>query len=563
MRINGKTILCCLSFLLLFFSARAQHRDTLAAIKDSYVRSSNATTNYGSNNPLIVAAGLFGSGITRTLLQFDLSQIPKDAKITAATLVIVREMGFNGESQYLRKVTSNWDEPYVTWNSQPSFTTTGQISVPGGLYEAQVSINVLSHLPEMVCLNNYGWVLQMQNESSGDNVRYFSREETLAYKRPMLVVTWYDPISLDVVTAPAATLSATDGGASLTVSGGRAPFSYEWRNTSNTLVATTKDITGHAAGLYKLKITDANSTVYYAYVIIPSYQGEMTVEIQPDPDYGMDANLRTEFFFNEMVEFTNYGNDTSFTTYRIGLILPNTFGAALLRFNFFGLPPETLLKTANLHLYGSNHSIGTESFLERVTSTWCEPCVTYATAPPSTAINRVALSAVSAVNQNYMVDVQSFVQHYLNNPTDNFGYLLSVENSYSGSTTKRLNFYSSDEPTQTAKRPKLELTFKVPSQYATLTRRPDGGTYRCTERLFFYYREEYKELDGKLRYNLYNLADNTVQTQEDYALDVAYGDNFLTLELGTSGLDLPSGYYLLEVIGQKAEKFYLRVFKTN
>ena len=73
------------------------------------------------------------------------------------------------------------------------------------------------------------------------------------------------------ISQPSAAISATptithvacnggsNGQAVLTVSGGTAPYTYVWKNGSNTTIATTKDVSGLTAGTYTVVITDSKS----------------------------------------------------------------------------------------------------------------------------------------------------------------------------------------------------------------------------------------------------------------------------------------------------------------
>lgn len=111
-------------------------------------------------------------------------------------------------------------------------------------------------------------------------------------------------------------------------------------------------------------------------------------------------------------------------------------------------------------------------------------------------------------------------------------------------------------------------TRRTTDGYATLSRRLDGGYYVVSNgKLMFKFDEEYNDTDDKLSFNIYTdrqhnvivsstLVPSTVVPASDY------GDNRITLNLMSCSLTtsgyLPSGYYILEVINEKGEKFYLR-----
>ena len=52
-----------------------------------------------------------------------------------------------------------------------------------------------------------------------------------------------------------------DGGIDLTVTGGNAPYTYEWKNAAGVVVAITEDLSNVGAGVYTVRITDANGLV--------------------------------------------------------------------------------------------------------------------------------------------------------------------------------------------------------------------------------------------------------------------------------------------------------------
>ena len=73
---------------------------------------------------------------SRSLLQFDLSQIPTGATINSAFLSLYgcpgssNTQGSTGSNTcYLQRVTSAWDESTVTWNNQPSTANQNQVTL--------------------------------------------------------------------------------------------------------------------------------------------------------------------------------------------------------------------------------------------------------------------------------------------------------------------------------------------------------------------------------------------------------------------------------------------------
>ncbi|MCB0475526.1 MAG: T9SS type A sorting domain-containing protein, partial [Flavobacteriaceae bacterium] len=67
-------------------------------------------------------------------------------------------------------------------------------------------------------------------------------------------------ITQDVLTDPTSA-GATDGAVSVTVTGGTPPYTYEWTDSSGTVISTDEDVSGLGEGVYRLTVYDANSTV--------------------------------------------------------------------------------------------------------------------------------------------------------------------------------------------------------------------------------------------------------------------------------------------------------------
>lgn len=106
--------------------------------------------------------------------------------------------------------------------------------------------------------------------------------------------------------------------------------------------------------------------------------------------------------------------------------------------------------------------------------------------------------------------------------------------------------------------------------YAVLTKKLDGGYYQAINgRLFFRFDEEYYDT-GDLRFTIYNdkhqLVTSSGMMPATVRPQVVYGDN--RYKLNTVGCDitpsgaLANGFYTLEVVNDKNEKWYLR-FEQN
>ncbi|MBI3136217.1 MAG: DNRLRE domain-containing protein [Bacteroidetes bacterium] len=91
----------------------------------------------------------------------------------------------------------------------------------------------------------------------------------------------------------------------------------------------------------------------------------------------------------------------------------------------------------------------------------------------------------------------------------------------------------------------------------------DGNYYVTNSgRFCFVYNEEYN--DPNIKFNIYNQLGNVVADQTDFTLEnLIHGENRVVLDLTTNGYCLGTGFFILEVINDKNEKFYLRFYNGH
>ena len=99
-----------------------------------------------------------------------------------------------------------------------------------------------------------------------------------------------------------------------------------------------------------------------------------------------------------------------------------------------------------------------------------------------------------------------------------------------------------------------------PFIYGHPLKKLDGGIYRVVNgKIYLKYREEYNT--GDFTFNIYNDDNELKATQNDITVNTfnGYGDNRIEIPVVGGGVNLAQGYYILEVINNKDEKWYLRV----
>lgn len=171
------------------------YRSTFTAVKDSYVNSASADTNYGTNSSVRVGIVTFPTAATyRTLAAFDLSTLPADAVILTATLELSQTSG-SGFDIKAQALTSAWTETGVTWNNQPTFTTVDEVleGLPDGSWR-RWDITPMVQKWRAGTLANNGVRLIFNLGTNG--TRYFSSRE--GANPPRLVVEYVRRATLTV-----------------------------------------------------------------------------------------------------------------------------------------------------------------------------------------------------------------------------------------------------------------------------------------------------------------------------------------------------------------------------
>jgi hypothetical protein len=180
--------------------------------KDAYVQMINglpayASNNYGSANQIMAMAwtfrGLGGQdGYLRTFIDFtDLQSIPQGTTVNYAYLSLygvptsgANDLGSYGSNAcYVQRVTSPWDESTVTWNTQPTTTTTNQVTLPGSNgvqwnYHI-IDLNITTLLQDILNLppaQRYGLCVRLQSEVYYRSMLLASSENADASRHPRL-----------------------------------------------------------------------------------------------------------------------------------------------------------------------------------------------------------------------------------------------------------------------------------------------------------------------------------------------------------------------------------------
>ncbi len=233
----------------------------------------NENTNYGSSPTLLVHSWTTQSlaDNARTLVQFNLNGIPANAAVQSAFLSLFNDPNttwYSGQHQNysgtnesnLKRITSTWTEPGVTWNTMPSFTNVNSVSVPASVSVHQdfLNLNVTSLVIDMI--NNpsssYGFIMTLQNETPYKALVFASSDHPDLSKHPRLIVFYSVPET--AIITPAGPTSFCAGGSVLLNANTGAGLSYQWKlNTATISGATNVSYTATASGSYNVVVTNS------------------------------------------------------------------------------------------------------------------------------------------------------------------------------------------------------------------------------------------------------------------------------------------------------------------
>jgi hypothetical protein len=187
--------------------------------KDALIdsKSNQVNNNFGADDNFASWSWTIGGNLTnvRSLIDFDLSSIPSNAIVNSAKLSLycnttsyVTQLNSGTNASYLSRITSPWDENTVTWNTQPTITTTNQVLLSTSSSASQNYLNIdIKNLIDDIRANptsSYGLMLQLATETIYRSLILASSDHADSTKRPKLEICYSIP--------PSITLSNFNGG---------------------------------------------------------------------------------------------------------------------------------------------------------------------------------------------------------------------------------------------------------------------------------------------------------------------------------------------------------------
>lgn len=277
-------------------------------IDDAFLYSHFSSSNVNYGNYLENTSGKLSSVGTwytkSSLLKFRL-WIDPNLSFTQAgvNLYAINHDISNSNASYLKKVTGDWSENKVTWNTKPGSTATNQVSLAGSTSSSQnyLNTNILSFCNDWKAnnLNNYGMILELQSTSNTQrSMRFHSSDATSS--RPSISFTFTHNPPLTGTVSAAQTNICSGSTTLLTLSGYPSGSTFQWQisiyglafvdivgatnSTYTTLSSTTVD------AIYRCKVSKGDCTPYTSNSVLIQNTPTPTVTVN-QPDFCSGANV--------------------------------------------------------------------------------------------------------------------------------------------------------------------------------------------------------------------------------------------------------------------------------
>jgi len=369
-----KRIFFFIAFLLLIEVVKAQTTVTLYPDIDASVytgASYNPNGNYGTTS--IFRAEAWTSGTTfycRSLMQIDLSSIPDYAIITSATLYLYSnyvsgttwtyQSGYN--ESYIQRATTSWTETGVTWNNQPSVSTSDQITLARSTANNQnYTVDFKNFVQGWINkeYENNGFVFRLQTEAIYRRMIFASSDHATGSLHPKIIITYITPTIATIDPDKDALIKSDDSGNNF---GASTTFSAERLNGSSiyqSLIETTipENLIGAkvtAANLFLDGITTSGTNASYMERITTSWsESTVTYSNAPGTSTTNRVSIPTsttsaqDYIINLKALYQEFADKTT-TNYGFLMKLQN----------------ESLTGTHQLQFASSDHTTGTKPQLK-------------------------------------------------------------------------------------------------------------------------------------------------------------------------------------------------------
>ncbi|MGN6647559.1 MAG: DNRLRE domain-containing protein [Cytophaga sp.] len=189
---------------------------------------------------------------------------------------------------------------------------------------------------------------------------------------------------------------------------------------------------------------------------------------------GQDSWIRKQNVTSSY-ETTNFGTQPTFRPYLWTHSGVPTVGRGLLKYpELSQIPSNAVISSATLYIYcdttstdmnahNYNYANDNSIYISRITSSWTETGVTWASKPTSTSTNQVSIAATGyRAKTDYAANVTALVQDMVSNSSFD-GFQLALQDESFSNLYRNMTFASVDNATP-GLRPKLVVTYTIPAK---------------------------------------------------------------------------------------------------
>jgi hypothetical protein len=169
---------------------------------DAVLKQNDPNNPWGNDEEFITYYWTFGGNEAMgvSLIKFDLSSIPISAAITSTKLSLFYNPTSSSAGQYgdnvsyLKRVTSSWNPATVTWNTMPTTSETGRITLNSSTSGTQnyLDIDVLDFTTAMFTNpgSNNGLMIKLVNQGLCRSMKFCSSNYIDSSMRPLLKICY-------------------------------------------------------------------------------------------------------------------------------------------------------------------------------------------------------------------------------------------------------------------------------------------------------------------------------------------------------------------------------------
>ena len=374
--------------------------------KDALISSLEKSKNRGVYSDFVAMSWTVSSDPVdyRSLIEFDLSNIPSGALVISAKLSLYSQesSGLGSHStrsgsneSILNRITSSWEENTVTWNNQPTTTTENQVflSKSSSSIQNYLNIDVTNLVKNMIddSPNSHGFLLKLSNEKHYRSMVFAASGHSDSDLHPKLEVT----------------------------------YSETTQNSDHCITLRPSGDEGKDALISSFE-PSKNRGVYSDFVA-----KSWTVSGNP-----VDYRSLIEF------DLSNIPIGSTVTSANLSLYSQESSGLG-------------------------SHSIrsgSNECVINRIISSWDENTVTWNNQPNITTENEVFLSESSSSIQDYLnIDVINLIGDMITDPANSYGFFFRLlkEQHY------RSMVFATSDHSDSNLHPKLEVCYSITTNLAS------------------------------------------------------------------------------------------------